>query len=357
MTYEQLIQKKELILLDCISGSTAYNLNVAGSDVDKKGIFIMPQKQLYGFERQDQIANASNDEVYFEIGRFLELLMKNNPNILELLSTPKEHVLFRNPLMDLIKPEDFLSKLCLDTFAGYAQTQIKKARGLNKKINKPLDAERKSVLDFCFVIYNNGSVPLEEWLREHSLNQGECGLVNLDHFRNVYLLYHQKQLTDGRFKGIISGSDADDVQLSSVPKGLENIAVMNFNKDSYSVYCREHKEYQEWEAKRNEHRYQSTLSHGKSYDAKNMMHTFRLLNMAEEIALYQQVIVKRNDREFLLKIRNGEFEFDALMQMVEGKMEQIKVAYEKSTLPDRPDIHITESLLIQIREKFYVRKY
>jgi hypothetical protein len=353
MTYEQLKRQKELILLDCISGSTAYNLNVAGSDVDKKGIFIMPQKQLYGFERQDQIANASNDEVYFEIGRFLELLTKNNPNILELLSTPKEHVLFRHPLMDLIKPEDFLSKLCLDTFAGYAQTQIKKAHGLNKKINKPLDAERKSVLDFCFVIHNNGSIPLKEWLKEHSFSQDECGLISLDHFRNVYLLYHQKQLTDERFKGIVSGPDADDVQLSSIPKGLDNTAVMNFNKDSYSIYCREYKEYQEWEAKRNEQRYQSTLSHGKSYDAKNMMHTFRLLNMAEEIALYQQVIVKRNDRDFLLKIRNGEFEFDDLMRMVDEKMEQIKAAYEKSSLPERPDIQMAEGILIEIRDRFY----
>jgi len=353
MTYEQLKRQKELIMLDCISGSTAYNLNVAGSDVDKKGIFIMPQKQLYGFEQQGQIANATNDEVYFEISRFLELLTKNNPNILELLSTPKEHVLFRHSLMDLIKPEDFLSKLCLDTFAGYAQTQIKKARGLNKKINKPLDAERKSVLNFCFVIYNNGSIPLKEWLKEYGFSQEECGLVNLDHFRNVYLVYHQKQLTEGRFKGIISGPDADDVQLSSVPKGLENIAVMNFNKDSYSIYCREYKEYLEWEEKRNEHRYQSTLSHGKSYDAKNMMHTFRLLSMAEEIALYQQVIVKREDRDFLLNIRNGEFEFDDLMKMVEEKMERIKTAYEKSVLPDRADTQIAENILVQIRERFY----
>lgn len=353
MTYEQLKQRKELILLDCFSGNTAYNLNVAGSDVDKKGIFIMPQKQLYGFERQDQIANASSDEVYFEIGRFLDLLTKNNPNILELLSTPKEHVLFRHPLMDLIKPEDFLSKLCLDTFAGYAQTQIKKARGLNKKINKPLDAERKSVLDFCFVIYNNGSVPLKEWLKERSFNQDECGLVNLDHFRNVYLLYHQKPLTDGRFRGVVSGPDADDVLLSSVPKGIEHIAVMNFNKDSYSIYCREYKEYLEWEEKRNEHRYQSTLSHGKSYDAKNMMHTFRLLNMAEEIALYRRVIVKRDDRDFLLKIRNGEFEFDDLMRLVEEKMERIKELFQKSNLPDKPNSINAEAILVQIRERFY----
>ncbi|GAA4317568.1 hypothetical protein GCM10023149_15190 [Mucilaginibacter gynuensis] len=353
MTYEELKQQKDLILLDCISGSTAYNLNITGSDVDKKGVFIMPQKQLYGFERQDQIANVTNDEVYFEIGRFLELLTKNNPNILELLSTSKEHVLHKHPLMELIKPEDYLSKLCLDTFAGYAQTQIKKARGLNKKINKPLNAERKSVLDFCFVVHNNGSVPLTEWLKEHGFNQEECGLVSLDHFRNVYLLYHQKQLTEGRFKGIISGPDADDVQLSSVPKDLEHVAVMNFNKDSYSVYCREYKEYREWEYKRNELRYWNTLSHGKSYDAKNMMHTFRLLNMAEEIALYRQVIVKREDRDFLLKIRNGEFEFDYLMQMVEDKMERIKEVYEECALPDKPDIQIAETILVDIRERFY----
>jgi hypothetical protein len=169
----------------------------------------------------------------------------------------------------------------------------------------------------------------------------------------VYLLYHQTQLAKGRFKGIISGPDADDVQLSSVPKGLENVAVMNFNKDSYSIYCREYKEYQEWEEKRNEQRYQSTLSHGKSYDAKNMMHTFRLLSMAEEIALYQQVIVKREDRDFLLKIRNGEFEFDELMEMVEKKMERIKTAYDKSTLQEKPGVQIAENLLVQIRTDFY----
>jgi len=58
-------------------------------------------------------------------------------------------------------------------------------------------------------------------------------------------------------------------------------------------------------------------------------------------------------RNIQLKIRNEEFEFDDLMQMVEDKMEHIKAAYAKSVLPDRPDIHIAESLLVQIRKSFY----
>src|SRR3569833_3051376 len=107
--------------------------------------------------------------------------------------------------------------------------------------------ERKSVLDFCFVIDNNGSIPLKDWLVKNNYLQEQCGLINLEHFRNVYLLHHQKQLSQGWFKGIISGPDADDVQFSSVPKGIEHIAVMNFNKDSFSIYCREFREFQEWE--------------------------------------------------------------------------------------------------------------
>jgi len=354
MTYRQLLQQKEFVLLDCISGSQAYNLSLPGSDVDKKGIFILPQKELYGFEFQQQVANETNDEVYFEISRFLDLLIKNNPNILELLNTPADCILLRHPLMDLIKPADYLSKLCFETFAGYAQTQIKKAKGLNKKINKPIEKLRKSVLDFCYVIYKNGSIPLSLWLTENNLYQQECGLVSVDHFRSVYLLYHQKQIRDDKnLKGIISGLDADDVQLSSIPKDTEPLATMNFNKDGYSIYCREYKEYKEWEERRNQVRYESTLSHGKSYDAKNMMHTFRLLNMAEEIALYKQVNVRREDRDFLLEIRSGMYEFDTLMQMVEEKMEKIKALYEKSTLPEQPDFKKAENILIQIREEFY----
>ncbi|PJJ80497.1 DNA polymerase beta superfamily protein [Mucilaginibacter auburnensis] len=353
MTFEELKQSNNLLLLDCISGSTAYNLNTEHSDLDKKGVFITPKTTLFGFEQQTQIASARNDEVYFEVGRFIDLLTKNNPNILELLSTPAEFVLYRHPLMDLVKPKQFLSKLCLNTFAGYAYTQIKKAKGLNKKINQPLPVERKSVLDFCYVIYNNGSISLQQWLKLNWLDQAECGLVSVDHFRNVYLLYSSKQLSAGNLRGIVSGQDANDVQLSQVPKGINHLAVMSFNKDGYSMYCREYREYKEWEENRNEERFRSTLSHGKSYDAKNMMHTIRLLNMAEEIAIHQQIFVERTDREFLLSIRRGEFEFAELMVMIEKKMKRIEAAYAISNLPERPDTLEAERILVEIRENYY----
>src|SRR3569833_508161 len=132
MTFEQLIREPKHLLLKSISGSRAYNLAVPTSDTDIKGIFVLPQRELYGLSYTDQVANESNDETFFEIGKFIGLLCRNNPNILELISVPENCLLFRHPLMELVRPEDFLSRLCLDTFAGYAKTQIKKARGLNK---------------------------------------------------------------------------------------------------------------------------------------------------------------------------------------------------------------------------------
>ncbi len=354
MTLAQLQTGTTDLLLRSISGSRAQHLHSPTSDTDIRGIFVLPAKELYGLNYTTQVANETNDEVYYEIGRFIDLLTKNNPNIIELLSTPEDCVLFRHPLMEKIKPEDFLSRLCKDTFAGYAASQIKKAKGLNKKIHRPVEPARKSILDFCYIIAGNGSIPLKKWLEKNGYKQQECGLIQVDHFRDVYLLFHQHQINDGPYlKGIVSGDAANDVQLSSIPVAVPHLAVMNFNKDGYSMYCREYLEYWEWVEKRNDARYQNTMSHGKNYDAKNMMHTFRLLSMAEEIATEQQVKVKRNDREFLLQIKAGAFEYDDLLKMVDEKMEKMDDLYARSALPDTPDLKKAEEILVNIRAAFY----
>ncbi|MCC6371525.1 MAG: nucleotidyltransferase, partial [Bacteroidia bacterium] len=103
----------------------------------------------------------------------------------------------------------------------------------------------------------------------------------------------------------------------------------------------------------NEVRYENTMEHGKNYDAKNMMHTFRLLNMAEEIAKENKLHVRRHDRDFLLQIRSGIFEYDDLVKIADEKIEDIKLWYAKSTLPETPDLVVLNECLAEIREKIY----
>lgn len=338
------------ILLECVSGSRAYGLATADSDTDIKGVFLLPKPSFYGLHYTPQVNNDSNDIVFYELRRFIELLSVNNPNILELLNTPKEHIIQKNPLLDRIRPEMVLSKLCKDTFGKFALSQIKKAKGLKKKIVNPIAKERKTVLEFCYINHNGGSIPLNKFLEMKSWHQEDCGLVKIQHMRDVYGLYHAKDIP---YKGIIKSSDSTDISLSSIPKGEPQEAVLYFNKDGYSTYCKEYREYWKWVENRNEKRYESTRDHGKNYDAKNMMHTFRLLEMAIEIATENRVNVHRPNREFLLDIKSGNFEYDELLKLANEKQKQMEKAFENSGLPDRPDMDLINQLSYELRAELY----
>jgi hypothetical protein len=108
--------------------------------------------------------------------------------------------------------------------------------------------------------------------------------------------------------------------------------------------------------KRNDIRYQNTLEHGKNYDAKNMMHTFRLLNMAEEIAIEKRIHDFRKDREFLLQVKNGEFLYDELVKMANDKIAKIEKLYAQSDLPEQPDEIEVNEVLVKMRKFLFFEK-
>ena len=348
----QNLRDRNLILFECISGSRAYGTDLPTSDTDVRGVFILPQADLYGLHYVEQVNDAKNDVIFYELRRFVELLSKNNPNILELLCAPADCILYKHPLFDRLQPELFLSKLCRDTFAGYAISQIKKARGLNKKILNPLPRERKSLLNFCYVLTEAGSQPVAEWFSAKQWQAENCGLVSVPHARDVYALFYDETALLS-FQGIIAGADSTEVSLSSVPKDRKPAAHLYVNHDGYSSYCKDYREYWEWVEKRNDARYQNTLDHGKNYDAKNMMHTFRLLDMATEILETGRVLVRRPNRDELLKIRAGAFEYDELIIKAEQKVLQVDAAAAGSPLPARPNLTLIEQVLIEMRKDWY----
>lgn len=355
------LKQKNLILLEALAGSKAYGTDLPTSDTDIKGIFILPKEDFYGLEYIPQVSDEKNDVVFYEIKRFVELLAKNNPSAIEIFHTAKEDVFYKNPILDLIKTEDILSKLCKDTFAGYALTQIKKAKGLKKKIFNPMPEKRKTVLDFCYILDNQenekGSTSLQKWLKVNDYKQENCGLAAISHIKNTYSLFYHNLDSEIEnqfyYKGILKKIDSNEVSLSSIPKTEKPIAYLYFNKEGYAAHCKEYKQYWEWVSNRNDTRYENTLEHGKNYDAKNMMHTFRLLDMAIEILEKQEVIVKRPNREELLQIRSGFFTYEELIKKADQKIELLEKAYQNSTLPEFPNVGNLEKALIETRSKFY----
>ena len=354
-TFADLRARPDLLLLDAVSGSRAYGTDLPTSDHDRKGVFALPKAAFFGLTDVPQVASESNDEVYYELGRWVELLLKNNPTALELLAPPADCILTRSPLLDALRPEIFLSKRCRGSFAEFAAAQIKKARGLNKKINQPQEPARKSVLDFCYVTAGAGAQPLPDWLARRGLTQAQIGLANVPHLLDLYVLFVDDSPTGALgYRGIIrEAATATEVLLTAVPKGETPVAYLSFNRNGFSTYCRVYKEYWAWVEKRNAERYENTLRHGQGYDAKNMLHVFRLLEMAEEIARDGALRVRRPNRDELLAIRRGEFAYDDLLTRAETLLARVDAAFAASLLPDEPDTAAAEAALVRIREQLY----
>ena len=370
-----------------VRGSTLYNTNIETSDVDYGGVFILPNEKLIGLPDfyQDQVSDERHDTTYYEFNRWVELLMKANPNALESLFVPTDKVIgdIHQAVQLIIDNRDmFLTKECFKSLSGYAYAQIQKCRGLNKKCVQPV-MEKKDVLDFCYTFKDQGSQPIKEFLAERGLDQKYCGLVNIPNMKDTYGLYYdfaawlhfeqpenwekffykfdslrqwdkiQHRITCRTFFGysgiVHPEGKSNEVRLSSIPKGEMPICFMTYNQNGYESHCRKYKEYQEWVEKRNPARYESNLK--SNYDVKNVAHCVRLLHMGKELAEGKGFNVVRTwDREMILDIRNHKYEYEEIIEYVEKVFAEMKELAEKCDLPKTVDIQKVNNLILEARK-------
>lgn len=115
------------VIYRCVVGSRAYGLDDAGSDVDRRGIYLPPAEAHWSLGGvPEQLENQETQEVYWELQKFLTLALKANPNVLECLYTPLVETAstLAQELLDM--RSRFLSKLVYQTYNGYVMSQFKK---------------------------------------------------------------------------------------------------------------------------------------------------------------------------------------------------------------------------------------
>ncbi len=335
------------IIFKTLVGSRAYGTNIETSDFDYKGIYIQKNDDLLCFRYTEQI-DVGKDECYYEIRRFLQLAQSANPTILEMLFMEDESIAISSPVFEYLRfhRQKFLTKKCAQSFGGYAVAQIKKAKGLNKKMNWEKERiERKTPFDFCYIHEDGKTIPLEIFLKKNAMLEQNCGLVNLNHFRDCYALFYGKNMG---FRGVCL-DESNQLRLSSTPKHMKPVAVLYYNKDGYSSHCKDFKEYQTWIENRNTQRYVDLKNHDQKIDGKNLLHCRRLLDMAIEIAKDKTIKVRRPNADYLLKIRKGEVPLEEIIDQAEKDIEILDELYDKSDLPKTVDIEFINELLLKIR--------
>lgn len=349
-------QMRKISILKAIVGSKAYGTDTPESDIDLKGIYIQHPLEVLSYNEYVPQELPDKDTTYWEVGRFVELLCKSNPTVLELLFSPKDCVLEEHPLFKILKDNRhvFITKDCKNAFMGYAKQQIYKAKGLDKKMNWEKERiERKLPIDFCKFIGLNGQViKLTDYLNTKEFTKNFF-LTKIDNTKQLYKLWH----TILDYKNPLCNND--DLLLTVIPENASPllVGIVQYDLDGFQSHCREFNSYQTWLKERNETRYVDVKNHGQMIDGKNMLHCIRLIEMAKEIAETGEIKVRRPNAKDLLKIRKGELNLQELIDKTDQLIVEVEDAFAKSSLPDHIDLDLVNKMLKTIRKESIKYEY
>lgn len=348
------------LLFECVAGSRAYGTAQADSDTDLRGVFMQPADEFLDLNPpQDLIADARHNEVYFSLRRLLELLGQANPNVLELLYMPADCVRVVHPLYQQLIDQRaaFITRQCVDTHVGYAFSQIKKAKGQNKWINHPQPESPPAAARYCQVILRERWYPTDGRpparpvpLADSGLDLAQCHAAGLEGAADWYRLYHIGPSAQGVLQW-------DRVHTASIPLAMEHsafVGLLHFNQRAFEQAKNDHKHYWIWRAERNESRWQQQETGALDFDAKNLMHTVRLLMSARAIILRGQPLVRVDGAELetLRQIRAGRMTYADIMHLAEDLRDDCLRRRDFAALPERVDPAMLRTTLINLTRQW-----
>lgn len=351
-------------IFEVVSGSHAYGLNTPESDVDTRGLFIKPLKEsLSLFMQESQISDITQDSQFYDIRKYLVLLEKQNPSILELLWIPERHILYKHPVMDILisKRADLISSKVKFTYAGYAIAQIKRLRGHQKWITNPQSETPPALWDYVRFIPKNGIEPANDVVGQQILKNAITSYTATKVNEHTYKLWHDEQK---RYPiGFLTKADQTnpsyvDVALQKIEENsLVYVGTLVINLEAYQEKMRKWAQYWEWKNNRNVKR--AVLEEKVGYDVKHASHTIRLLYAVKTILTQGIVPVQLPDkeRETVLDIKLGKWAYEDVMKLSEEMEKDLEALYQNTMLPKTLDKDLFDKLYLKILEAYYDIKF
>jgi hypothetical protein len=241
MNIEDLVKKN--MIVKAYAGSIAYGTNTPESDTDFRGIFCADPINILTpfFPVRESVDTNEEDTKYYELSHFMKLCLDCNPNIIELIWTNPEDLVFKTPAYDLLREHrhKLLSSKIAFTTSGYAISQLKRITGHNTFLMNPQPIEAPKPKDFVSLIQYFGKdkmlkLSLNDWNDNHRLVPygGETYGVYVEQHRQIFD-------SDGKLNTTYEGTRAD--YESKIP-----IMIIKFNKDVYKEFKHKHESYWQW---------------------------------------------------------------------------------------------------------------
>jgi hypothetical protein len=240
---------------------------------------------------------------------------------------------------------------------GYALGQIRKARGQHKWINQPQPEQAPQREDFCWVIPRAAlGGPLDPLqlrpvaLKDSGLDLHQLHASNLPHAREAWRLYDY----GAQALGVFSGGRIVHRSIPLEDEYTRFAGLLFFHQQAFEQACIEHQNYWTWRRERNEDRWRQQESGELDYDAKNLMHTVRLLYSGLHILEHGAPIVRfaGPPLQRLLDIRAGRWSYSQILEHAESLQARCAELLEHSDLPVQIDSAPIEALLLELTERW-----
>ena len=336
------------LIVKHLAGSKSYGTNIESSDTDIRGIFCGDQNYLRSpwLSCNEISIPEEQDTKYYELTKFMTLVVEQNPNILETLWIDEKDILQSSEAYKHLQQNRdlLLSSKCAFTFSGYAHSQLTRIKNHGKWINNPQPQSPPNQTDYISLIQSFVDEKILKITPQilHTYNHNHR---LIPYGNNIFGVYH-----DPSNKHTIYN---DTNKLNTVFVGnRENLGyplfIIKFNEDIYTQDKKEHTNYWTWKNNRNQVR--SELEQKFGYDTKHALHLIRLMTMCKEILTNHVVNVKRPDAKQLLEIREGKYTYDEIITMADQLESEVKSLYNTTTLRKSVDTAVAAELLIQTQD-------
>lgn len=309
------------IILLGLGGSHAYGTNIETSDLDVRGCAINSKIEILTNVNFEQCCNEATDTTIYSLNKLIHLLSNCNPNTIELLGLKPEHYLYVSPIgQELLNNKNlFLSKKAIQSFGGYAYSQLRRldnkaARlvGQSEREKHILNSIRNASYDF-----KNKYFPFDEDSIKLYIDKSHQEEMDTEIYMDITLSHYP--LRD--YKSMWS-------EMNNIVKDYAKIGKRNKN----------------------------AIEHGKL--AKHMMHLIRLYLMVIDILEKKEIITYReNDHDFLMEIRNGKYldvnrqPTEEFFSIVENLQKRFEYAKQNTDLPDNPDYKRINEFMASVNER------